>query len=407
MGTYITTEDFEALIGLVSIGDGIYSVGKTYTSYGQFLRDGNNLYVMDPNTQVPYTVDLVLYPQAALDPNLLAYELGNIALTPVIEERVTVTNGQTVVSFTSAITSQASIYIDNKGDAGRITDGIGYTVLGPNTIQLYNSYPDGTVVIAINNDMVAVPSGYVRERATKLAMSSDLSFAVGDMCMTAGAIEPTDGEGATYVMTNDAPTANDVEMDNGLTASRQERESLQLSYDNTESGLESTNIQDAVDELAYDLENIPVPPVVTGFTGQRAMSYGVNAPTGWLKSNGDPVSRTTYADLWAVIGATYGNGDGSTTFNLPDDRAEFARGWDDGKGVDDGRVLGSHQDEAMGPHTHVYQAQGGANSTHVKADHVEGSGSDADRYGRNYTTNENSGSETRPRNNAYLVVIKT
>ena len=43
-------------------------------------------------------------------------------------------------------------------------------------------------------------------------------------------------------------------------------------------------------------------------------------PTGWLNCNGGAVSRTTYADLFAVIGTYFGAGDGSTTFNMPDFR---------------------------------------------------------------------------------------
>jgi microcystin-dependent protein len=42
------------------------------------------------------------------------------------------------------------------------------------------------------------------------------------------------------------------------------------------------------------------------------------AKTGWLLCDGSAVSRVTYSALWAVIGGTYGAGDGSTTFNLPD-----------------------------------------------------------------------------------------
>lgn len=44
---------------------------------------------------------------------------------------------------------------------------------------------------------------------------------------------------------------------------------------------------------------------------------GNNAPVGYLMCDGSAVSRETYADLFAVIGTTYGSGDGSTTFNLP------------------------------------------------------------------------------------------
>lgn len=53
---------------------------------------------------------------------------------------------------------------------------------------------------------------------------------------------------------------------------------------------------------------------------------GASAPTGWLVCDGSPVSRSTYAALFAVIGTSYGAGDGSTTFNLPDRRDRFGVG---------------------------------------------------------------------------------
>jgi len=71
------------------------------------------------------------------------------------------------------------------------------------------------------------------------------------------------------------------------------------------------------------------------------------APTGYLKANGATISRTTYADLFAAIGTTFGAGDGATTFGLPDLRGEFIRGWDDGRGVDSGRAFGSAQLDQM------------------------------------------------------------
>ena len=71
------------------------------------------------------------------------------------------------------------------------------------------------------------------------------------------------------------------------------------------------------------------------------------APDGWLKANGAAVSRATYSALFAAIGTTYGAGDGSTTFNLPDMRGEFPRGWDDGRGVDSGRSFGTAQLDQM------------------------------------------------------------
>lgn len=76
------------------------------------------------------------------------------------------------------------------------------------------------------------------------------------------------------------------------------------------------------------------------------------APTGWLKANGAAISRTAYAALFAAIGTSFGAGDGFTTFNLPDLRGEFLRGWDDGRGVDGGRTLGSAQTGELQSHAH-------------------------------------------------------
>ncbi|MCD4498544.1 tail fiber protein [Chromobacterium vaccinii] len=78
-------------------------------------------------------------------------------------------------------------------------------------------------------------------------------------------------------------------------------------------------------------------------TGQVAFFAMSAPPLGWLKANGAAVSRKDYPSLFAALGTYYGAGDGSTTFNLPDLRGEFVRGWDDGRGVDGGRGFGTKQ----------------------------------------------------------------
>lgn len=61
-------------------------------------------------------------------------------------------------------------------------------------------------------------------------------------------------------------------------------------------------------------------------TGSVMPYVGTSAPTGWLMCDGSQVSRTTYSDLFGVISTHYGQGDNSTTFNLPDFRGQFLRG---------------------------------------------------------------------------------
>ena len=73
---------------------------------------------------------------------------------------------------------------------------------------------------------------------------------------------------------------------------------------------------------------------------------GTEAPKGWMLCQGQAVSRTGYADLFAVIGTSFGTGDGSTTFNLPDLRGEFLRGagTNSHSGQGNGGTVGQHQD---------------------------------------------------------------
>jgi len=70
--------------------------------------------------------------------------------------------------------------------------------------------------------------------------------------------------------------------------------------------------------------NIVVPDALP--TGSYIQFAGSQAPDGFLVCNGGEISRTTYSALFAVIGTTYGSGDGSTTFNLPDLTDRFLQG---------------------------------------------------------------------------------
>jgi microcystin-dependent protein len=76
-----------------------------------------------------------------------------------------------------------------------------------------------------------------------------------------------------------------------------------------------------------NIANIVAPSIEGGApTGAGALWFTNSAPTGWLICDGSAVSRSTYANLFAVLSTTYGVGDGSTTFNLPDFRARSPLG---------------------------------------------------------------------------------
>lgn len=118
-------------------------------------------------------------------------------------------------------------------------------------------------------------------------------------------------------------------------------------------------------------------------------------PEGWLECNGAALSRISYANLFSVIGTVFGEGNGLTTFNLPDLRGEFIRGFDNGRGIDEKRQLGSYQMDEIKSHDH---------SIVTFKNLSGGSGEWFDKLST--VTGKTGGNETRPRNCAMLYCIK-
>ncbi len=165
---------------------------------------------------------------------------------------------------------------------------------------------------------------------------------------------------------------------------------------------------------AYDgslLINIDTVPI-----GATIWVNDIVAPTGFIKENGALISRASFPRLAAyalassniVSDATWlaGNsgsfstGDLATTFRLPDSRGEFIRAYDDSRGVDAGRVIGTRQVDLFKSHAHqIHGSSGAAGSLSV----VIGT---AGSFAVDETTALTGGSETRPRNIPKLACIK-
>lgn len=189
---------------------------------------------------------------------------------------------------------------------------------------------------------------------------------------------------------NDAAAASTV----GLTDDGTTNAPHYLTFADGTAGQEALKTDQA--KLTYNPSTGELPGVMP--IGTVIWTAKNSAPTGFLKCNGAAVSRTTYAALYAAIGTTFGVGNGSTTFNLPDLRGEFIRGWDDSRGVDSGRAFGSAQADELESHTHTVYANAGSFSGAIGVS------------GGILSTATNSGAtggaETRPRNVALLACIK-
>ncbi len=140
----------------------------------------------------------------------------------------------------------------------------------------------------------------------------------------------------------------------------------------------------------------------TGVISWFAMT---NPPDGWLVCNGSEISRTTYNNLFTAIGTTFGSGNGSSTFKIPDLRGYFVRGWDNGRGVDSGRSFGSTQTDTYKSHNHsITNAVVPYSTSTYITDFDDGNGMVL--WKDNIQTSSSGGSETRPKNIALLPCIK-
>jgi microcystin-dependent protein len=149
---------------------------------------------------------------------------------------------------------------------------------------------------------------------------------------------------------------------------------------------EIVGLSGALSALSDDIERATSAGTVTFVAGSTP-------PDGWLKANGATVSRSAYSDLFSRIGTTFGAGNGSTTFQIPDLRGEFIRGWDDGRAIDSARILGSSQNDQNKAHSHDGTAESagahshsGSTNTDTHSHYLAAGSNGGYDYGRNVTS---------------------
>ena len=192
----------------------------------------------------------------------------------------------------------------------------------------------------------------------------------------------------------------------------------------TVSAIQTADISDAqITEAKLAANSVSLAKLVTAV--QQALlpagavqAFAMNsAPSGWLAADGTAVSRSTYASLFSAIGTTYGAGDGSTTFALPDLRGIFVRGSGSQtiSGITYNKTFAAKEGDALQGHYHEFNYSSGIRGTSAPSSNIDlinaaPTGTLSDRVGALITNGTNgtprTASETRPANIALLYCIK-
>lgn len=181
----------------------------------------------------------------------------------------------------------------------------------------------------------------------------------------------------------------------------------------------STNINNEIANVNQRIDEINAVP-----SGAIFAIPTINILSGYLECDGSEVSRFTYSDLFNIIGTNFGVGNGSTTFNIPDLRGEFIRGFDNGRGVDTGRIFASTQTDTLqnitgtlGMSYSAIRGEEGKTGVFIGSSNAGGNSISAPSFPSgqphgtlNFDSSNSPGartsSETRPRNIAMKYIIK-
>jgi microcystin-dependent protein len=271
----------------------------------------------------------ILEAAAGCGETAIATTSGTVTLTNVdytndqAKKRVLRCTGTLVGNLTIVIPNAAKTYLLINATAGAFTisiktsSGTAKTVTQGTAAELYC---DGSNNMLYVTPQVVTGTGAPQDASGAAASSvtctptgnlaaTNVQAALAELQTDIDNRQPLDSDLTTISALT--PTKGNVMVGNGTNWT-----ALAVGADNT------TPLADATEATGVRWAFVQPIGAVTAYAGS-------SAPTGWLLCYGQAVSRTTYADLFAVVSTTYGVGDGSTTFNLPDLRGRAVAGKDD------------------------------------------------------------------------------
>jgi len=280
------------------------------------------------------------------------------------------TNG--VVSITLSGTTHTLTTSD-----GSVSDGmskvlvLGGSPSGENTITISPNDADKLYFVQNGTSQIATFTQGSGANVSVAAGKQAIIFADGagsGAAVTEIKPIPADGSIVTATLADDAVTAAKI-ADDAVGAAAVADNSIGASAINISGNGTSGQavVSDGDGSFSYESNIVP--------SGALMPYAGTSAPTGFLLCDGSAVSRTTYATLFSAISTTYGSGDGSSTFNLPDLRGRVVAGQDDMGGASANRLTdqtgglnGDTLGDTGGSETHTLTTAQLASHTHTFSD---------------------------------------
>jgi hypothetical protein len=208
-------------------------------------------------------------------------------------------------AFSNVLVGSTTIQADAKTDTLEIVNGANITVTSDATNDRLTVAVTGTVPTATTATTATTAAACTGNAATatKLATARTLAFTGG--ATGSGSFDGSANASIALTLAGNAPTATKLATARTIAVSGAVTGSGSFDGSGNLSIVTSGGVPSGM--IAY---------------------YPVSSPpSGWLECNGAAVSRTTYSTLYSVIGTIFGVGNGSTTFNLPDLRGQFVRGY--------------------------------------------------------------------------------
>ena len=321
---------------LITTTNGVITTGSFGTTANTFCQ-GNDSRLSDARTPTAHTHSAsdITSGLATVATSGSYNDLSNKPTIPTVNN-ATLTiqkNGTTVKTFTANASSNVTANITVPTKTSDLTNDSGF-LTSHQSLSNYSTLANTIKSLSISGKTITYTKGdnttgtlTTQDNNTWTAMVGATSSSNGSVGYV-NAVPPKDGYNTKYLRADgtwQVPPDHTYTVNNATLTIQKNGTTVKTFTANASSNVTANiTVPTKTSDLTNDSGFLTSADLLP--TGSYIQFAGSQAPDGFLVCNGGEISRTTYSNLFAVIGTTYGSGDGSTTFNLPNLTDRFLQG---------------------------------------------------------------------------------